>query len=77
MLYALLIVSLVVFYICGYRLMARLDRFLGSDNAVERKRDKCFSFDKCHYAWRRVKKHLPKKSGDLYLSKCRSAFQER
>ena len=37
MLNILLIISLVVFFIGGYRLMARLDRFLGSNKIVESK----------------------------------------
>ena len=45
MLYALLIISLVVFYICGYRIMARLDRYFGSNKVIEYRKRKSLPFD--------------------------------
>ena len=58
MLYALLIISLVFFYICGYRIMARLDRFLGTNRAVESKKNGCSYFDKFRLVWVQTKRRL-------------------
>ena len=38
MTYALLVISLIAFYFCGYRLMSRLDRFLSSNKAVDNRK---------------------------------------
>lgn len=66
MLYGLLMISLIVFFIFGYGLMSRLDRFLNPKKAVQNKRAKSFSFDKYHHAWRRAKKHLSK-GAEVYI----------
>lgn len=74
MLNVLLIISLVVFFIGGYRLMARLDRFLDSGKVIEDSRkDKRLSFDQCRVAWRHVKRHLPNSAEACMPSMCESA----
>lgn len=57
--YALLIISLIAFFIGGYVLMERLDRFLNSNKIVEEKKERSLSFDKSRLALWRDKRHLP------------------
>lgn len=73
MMFALLIVSLVVFFLGGYRLMAQLDRFLDSGKVIADKKSKQFSFEKGRLAWQRVKRHLPSGAAACMPSICESA----